>query len=250
MYEHVSGAGWNWSTVGSGITSLVSDATGNVFALRPSERARFTSTSWVQAGTGTRLAAALPDWSATPRATYFARTPCGTDLPSMSQSHRLELEHGWKRHFQHDQRRQRKRLQLNPVGGVVYEHVQGRLELVHGQQRYPQPGRRYHRERLRAQPRLGGAVYEHYPGTGWSWRQVEGSVSDLISDATGNVYSLDADHGVIYEHVPGRRLDLGSGRQRDRRASSAMSLVTSSPSARWAGTCSSTPWAPDGLGHR
>ena len=32
IHEHVPGAGWNWNIVGSGISSLVSDATGNVFA--------------------------------------------------------------------------------------------------------------------------------------------------------------------------------------------------------------------------
>ena len=37
VYEHVLGTGWNWNIVGSGITSLVSDMTGNVFALIPGE---------------------------------------------------------------------------------------------------------------------------------------------------------------------------------------------------------------------
>jgi hypothetical protein len=45
-----------------------------------------------------------------------------------------------------------------------------------------------------------GNVYEQVLGTG-SWTQVGSGDNSLVSDATGNVFTLNASTGGVYEHV-------------------------------------------------
>jgi hypothetical protein len=49
-----------------------------------------------------------------------------------------------------------------------------------------------------------GTVWEHVLGSGWAWNVVTSTgFSDLVSDATGNVFALGYGNGTVWEHTPG-----------------------------------------------
>jgi hypothetical protein len=53
-----------------------------------------------------------------------------------------------------------------------------------------------------------GVVWEHVLGSGGNWNVISSSgLSDLVSDATGNVFALSYGSGVVWEHVLGAGAD-------------------------------------------
>jgi hypothetical protein len=162
VYEHNLNTGASWTTVDSGITSMVSDFMGNVYVLNPTGQG-IVSEHYLNTG-----------------ASWYAVGSGITSLVSDASGNVYAF---------------------NPTGaGYVYEHkLDGTGWTIAGSGFTSLVGDATGNV-FALNPTGSGYVYEHNLDTGVGWTVVGSNILKLVGDATGNVFALDPVLRYVYEH--------------------------------------------------